>query len=197
MGIIKECGVEEGYIQLLQRLYSDQKGAVKFRVQSGDFNIERGTKQGDPVSTALFNAVLQICTRRTKKRWRSCGTKNIHCGFLVKNKEDVTKEIDWCKNNQYLTNLRFADDLLIIAKSKEELSRMMSVLKEECNNVGLEMHTQKTQVLTNGISDHSDNRRDILKHFNDKLNEEKKTKDERKHKLQLKQKSKGKTPDKK
>ena len=76
--------------------------------------------------------------RKIKRRWRSCGTKNTHCGFLIKNKEDVIKEIDWCKNNQYLTNLRFADDLLIIAKSKEELSRMMSALKEECTKVWLE-----------------------------------------------------------
>ena len=116
--------------------------------------------------------------RRTKRRWRSCGTKSTHCGFLVKNKEDVTKEIDWFKNNQYLTNLRFADDLLIIAKSKEELSRMMSVLKDECKKVCLEMHSQKTQVLTNGIKEHCDNRRDILKHFNDKTNDDKKAKEE-------------------
>ena len=104
-------------------------------MQSDEFNIERWTKQGDLVSTALFNAVLELCMRKTKRRWRSCGTKNTHCGFLIKNKEDVIKEIDLCKNNQYLTNLRFADDLLIIAKSKEELSRMMSVLKEECIKV--------------------------------------------------------------
>ena len=68
-------------------------------MQSDDFNIERCTKHCDPVSTALFNAVLEVCMRKTKKRWRSCGTKNIHCGFLIKNKEDVVKETNWCKNN--------------------------------------------------------------------------------------------------
>ena len=188
---LKECEVEEGYIELLKSLYSGQKGVVKFQVQSDDFNIERGTKQGDPVSTALFNAVLEVCMRKTKRRWRSCGTKGTPCGFLIKNKEDVIKETNWCKNNQYLTNLRFADDLLIIAKSNDELSRMMSVLKDECTKVGLEMHTQKTQVLTNGINDHSDNRREILKHFNEKLNDEKKAK------LARKQKLKGKKPEQK
>ena len=86
-------------------------------------------------------------------------TKGTPCGFLVKNQEDVIKETNWCKNNQYLTNLRFADDLLIVAKCKKELSRMMSVLKEECSKVGLEMHTQKTQVLTNGIKETIDNRK--------------------------------------
>ena len=53
------------------------------------------------------------------------------------------------------------------------------------------MHTQKTQVLTNGINDHSDNRREILKHFNEKLNDEKKAK------LARKQKLKGKKPEQK
>ena len=81
------------------------------------------------------------------------------CGFLINNKEDGIKETNWCKNNQYLTNRRFADDLLIVVKSKEELSRMMSVLNVECSKVGFEMHTQKTQVLTNGIKETIDNRK--------------------------------------
>ena len=53
------------------------------------------------------------------------------------------------------------------------------------------MHTQKTQVLTNGINDLNDNRRDILKHFNEKLNDEKKAK------LARKQKFKGKNSEQK
>ena len=61
---------------------------------------------------------------------------------------------------------------------------MMSILKEECNKVGLEMHTQKTQVMTNGISDLSDNRRQILNCFNDKQSDETKTKKAKKEKRQ-------------
>ena len=144
---LKECEVNEGYIELVSNLYANQKGVVKFQVLSEEFNIERGTKQGDPVSTALFTAVLEICMRQTKKRWRSCGSKGMPCGFLITNQEDVKKDTNWCKNNQYLTNLRFADDLFIVGKSKEELVRMMGILKEEFSKVGLEMHTQKTDVL--------------------------------------------------
>ena len=120
---------EEGYISVLQSRYSNQTGTVKFGVESDEFRIERGTKQGDPVSTALFNAVLELCMRRTKKRWRACGTKSTHCGFLVKSQEEVRGELDPTKNSKFLTNLRFADDFLIIAKTKEELSRMMNCLK--------------------------------------------------------------------
>ena len=92
---LRDSKVEEGYIYIyiyvLQSLYNDQTGTVKFGVQSNEFSIERGTKQGDPLSIALFNAVLELCMRRTKKRWRSCGTKSTHCGFLVKNQEEVLK----------------------------------------------------------------------------------------------------------
>ena len=54
---------------------------------------------------------------------------------------------------------------------------MMSVLKEECKKVGLEMHNVKTQVLTNGIKEHCDDRRVILKHFNDKVKVDKKARE--------------------
>ena len=52
----------------------------------------------------------------------------------------------------------------------------MSVLEEECSKVGLEMHTQKTQVLINGINETIDNRKEIIGSFNEKLNEAKKAK---------------------
>ena len=87
------------------------------------------------------------------------------------------KELDPTKNSQFLTNLRFADDLLIIAKTKEELSRMMTVLKEECQKVGLEMHSVKTQVLTNGLQEDCDLRKLVLKQFEDKAKEDKLTKE--------------------
>ena len=36
---------------------------------------------------------------------------------------------------------------------------MMSILKEECSKVGFEMPTQKTNVLSNGIQEVTDNRK--------------------------------------
>ena len=87
------------------------------------------------------------------------------------------KEFDPTKNSQFLTNLRFADDLLIIAKTKEELSKMMTVLKEDCQKVGLEMHSVKTQVLTNGLQENCDLRKIVLKQFEDKTKEVKLTKE--------------------
>ena len=133
--------------------------------------LKEGQSNGILYLQHFFNAVLEVCMRQTKRRWRSCGSKGSPCGFFIKNQEDTIKETNWCNNNKYLTNLRFADDLLIVVNSKEELSRMMSVLKEECSKVGLEMHTQKT---TNGIKETMDNRKEILGSFKEKINEAKK-----------------------
>ena len=47
-----------------------------------------------------------------------------------------------------LTNLRFADDLLIIAETEKQLATMVGELAEETERIGLEMHMGKTKVLT-------------------------------------------------
>ena len=59
---------------------------------------------------------------------------------------------------------------------------MMSILKEECSKVGFEMHTQKTQVLSNGIQEAIDNRREILGMFKQKVTDAEKKKLERQQK---------------
>ena len=53
-----EQGVQTGYVKLLQKLYTGQTGRVRLDKLSKPFSIERGTKQGDPLSSLLFNAVL-------------------------------------------------------------------------------------------------------------------------------------------
>ncbi len=45
-----------------------------------------------------------------------------------------------------------ADDIIIVAKSKEELEEMMKDIEMAPKEVGLEMHTGKTKVITNGIA---------------------------------------------
>ena len=69
---------------------------------------------------------------------------------------------------------------------------MMTVLKEECQKVGLEMHNVKTQALTNGLQEHCDLRKLVLKQFDDKTKEDKQTKEEMKQTKLEKQRSKSK-----
>ena len=61
---LSEQGVETNYVHLLTRLYTDQTGVVKTDVLSKVFDIQRGTKQGDPLSSLLFNALSESFFRR-------------------------------------------------------------------------------------------------------------------------------------
>ena len=52
------------YVGLLKRLYSQQEGTVMTDTESAVFSITTGTKQGDPVSSLLFNLEDDL------KRWQ-------------------------------------------------------------------------------------------------------------------------------
>ena len=63
-------GISGGYIELLQRLYADQHGRVSVdSMISRAFALGRGTKQGDPLSTLLFNAVVEDAFRDVRPKW--------------------------------------------------------------------------------------------------------------------------------
>ena len=58
--------VARSYVDLLDKLYSNQAAAVKTDCQSRIFNIGRGTKQGHPLSSLLFNCVSEGVMRNVK-----------------------------------------------------------------------------------------------------------------------------------
>ena len=101
--------------------------------ESNVFGITRGTKQGDPINPPLFNAVLEKAMARLKETW-------IHRGWGIR--LGVGKE-------ERLLNLRFADDILLVAKSLKVLTKMMEEMRVAVGEVGLEMHFGKTKILAN------------------------------------------------
>ena len=46
-----------------------------------------------------------------------------------------------------ISNLRYADDTTLMAKSKEELKSLLMKVKEESENVGLKLNIQKTKIM--------------------------------------------------
>ena len=66
----KSCGIEHDYISLLKKLYRDQKATVLTDEESDMFEMKKGTKQGDPLSSLLFNIVLQMVLKEDIPRWQ-------------------------------------------------------------------------------------------------------------------------------
>ena len=57
-----------------------------------------------------------------------------------------------------INNLRYADDITLMAESKEELKSLLMKVIEESEKVGLKLNIQKTKIMVSGpiISWHID-----------------------------------------
>ena len=130
---LQELGVQPEYVNLLKDLYSRQESAVRFSTESRPFALERGVKQGDPVSSLLFLAVMEVIFRRLKKRWNDLNLRRIgsYYGVVLDDPQDP------------LTNLRFADDVMLVASSRADARKMTADVQREASAFGLKMHTGK------------------------------------------------------
>ena len=126
--------------------YRDQKASVQTDEESNIFDIQKGSKQGDPMSSLLFNTVLQYSLKDEIQRWqkkKGMGT------YLSDHDRDC------------LTNLRFADDVMLFATSKEQIRKMMCEFKKATEKVGLRIHPEKTKILSNQSNINSDTKKHI------------------------------------
>jgi hypothetical protein len=123
---LKRQGVEHKYIRLIRNIYTNTTARIKLEREGEDIKIQRGVRQGDPLSPKLFTAVL----------------------------EEVFKKMEWMNygmriNGVQLTHLRFADDIVVFATSAEDLQEMLEDLDRASKEVGLSMNVQKTKAMSN------------------------------------------------
>ena len=130
---LQKQGVPAACLDILARLYKDQHAHIGADQKSRDFLISKGTKQGYPISPLIFNAVLEGIMRKVKEKWR-------------KRKYGIELQPSY---EEHLTNLRFADDLLLIGKTLPQIKQMLMDMAVECAKVGLNLHPGKTKILHN------------------------------------------------
>ena len=49
-----------------------------------------------------------------------------------------------------INNLRYADDIILMAKGKEELKSLLMKVKKESDKVGLKLNIQKMKIMASG-----------------------------------------------
>ena len=113
------------YIRLIKAIYREPSARVHLESTTTEaFKILKGVRQGDPISPKLFTAAMK----------------------------DVFRNLDWQSNGilvdgEYLTHLRFADDILLVSHDPLELQTMIRELNEESIKAGLKMNIKKTKVM--------------------------------------------------
>ena len=125
---LRERGVEEPRIQLLTQVYDQQRASVHTDVKSKHFHLERGTMQGDPLSTLVLKSLLQHITKPVAGKWKRCD----HGARLAEHDPKAN-----------LSNLRRADDILLISGSLKHTTAMPDDLTTATTARGLQLHLQQ------------------------------------------------------
>lgn len=125
---LRSMGIEEGLIQAIQALYSSSSSAVILNSSIGEFfKTTVGVRQGCLLSPVLFNLFLETILKDTLHNFQS----TISIG------------------GRSLSNLRFADDIDLIAGSNEELQELTTRLTNSAQAHGMEVSHEKSKTLVN------------------------------------------------
>ncbi|PZC85788.1 hypothetical protein B5X24_HaOG215150 [Helicoverpa armigera] len=114
---LKNQGVESKYIRIIKQIYINSTAKIQLESLGEQFEVQKGVRQGDPLSPKIFNAVLENIFRQMN--WDDFGI-NI--------------------NGEKLHHLRFADDLVLFAEDPSTLQKMLQQLAYESQIAGLYMN---------------------------------------------------------
>ena len=113
---------------LLRNLYADQEATVRTEHGTKDwFQIGKRVCQGCILSCCLFNLYAEYTMRNAVLDKSQAGIKI---------------------SGRNITNLRYADDTTLMAKSNEELKSLL--VNEDSEKVGLKLNIWKTNIMAFG-----------------------------------------------
>ena len=103
--------IPDHFTCLLRNLYAGQEATVRTRYRTTDwFQIRKGVRQGCILSPCLFNLYAEYIMRNSRLDEAQAGIKIAR---------------------RNINNLRYADDTILKAESKEELKSLLMRVKEE------------------------------------------------------------------
>ena len=128
--ILQEMGTPDHLTCLLRNLYAGQDTAVRTRHGTTEwFQIRKGIHQGCTLSPCLFNLYEEYIMRND-------GLDEAQAGIKIARRN--------------INNLRYTDDIILIAESEEELKSLLMKMKEKSEKPGLKLNIQKTKIMVSG-----------------------------------------------
>ena len=123
-------GILDHLTCLLRNLYAGQEATVRTGPETTDwFQIGKGVRQGYILSPCLFNLYAEYIMRNP-------GLDEAQAGIKIAGRN--------------INNLRYADDITLMAESEEELKRLLMKVQEESEKVGLKVNIQKIKIMASG-----------------------------------------------
>ena len=118
--ILKEVGIPDHLTCLLRNLYADQEATLRTRHGKMDwFQFGKAIRQGCILSPCFLNLYAEYIMR--------------NAGL-----DESPARIKIAGRN--INNLRYADDITLLAESKEELKSLLMKVKEESKKTGLKLN---------------------------------------------------------
>jgi hypothetical protein len=137
--ILKRKGIDWKDRRLIRNLYLKQEITVKVgSSESEKCIIGRGVRQGCCLSPTLFNIYLEEIIR-----------------------ECVDGDQGVCIGGRRIVCIRFADDMALVAESRQELGSILGRLSTTCRKFGMKINVGKTKVMTIGKNDEDDEKTEI------------------------------------
>ena len=129
-GKFLEMGIPDHLTCLLRNLYAGQEATFRTGHGTTDwFQIGKGVHQGCILSPCLFNDYAEYIMR-------NAGVDEAQVGIKIAGRN--------------INNLRYADDITLMAESEEELKNLLMKVKEESEKVGLKLNIHKTKIMASG-----------------------------------------------
>ena len=123
-----EMGFPPHLVQLLWHLYSKQLAAVRTTSYlSAWFHVKKGVWQGCNLSPCLFNILAEQVILKALKGFPG--------GLRI--------------DGRTISNLRYADDIVLLATSPEELQELVSRVERVAKAYNILINATKTKVMTN------------------------------------------------
>ena len=126
LDMLERAGLGGRFLDIVKDIYSSSTTKVKTdNTSTPPITMDRGVKQGCPLSPLLFNFVLDGALRRVEE---------LQCGYRI--------------GDHTIKALGYADDICHVTEDKQGLEGMLEALHTFCQWAGLKVKVEKCASLT-------------------------------------------------